>query len=72
MVYALLELWYTLLDTLQTGDLIGHLWAWWEVVTGQVVVDDEDDALAVPTARPEALSTFEPKGEGCVAISSGS
>jgi len=42
------ELWAALVDAKQTGDLWGHLRAWWDVMTGRVdpearyrAVDDE-------------------------------
>jgi len=30
------ELWAALVDAKQTGDLWGHLRAWWDVMTGRV------------------------------------
>jgi hypothetical protein len=39
VMLALVELGYTLCDTLENGDLFGHLQAWWEVATGEVAPD---------------------------------
>lgn len=36
---ALQELAWTVWDIFQTGDPLGHLVAWWEVVTGAVTPD---------------------------------
>jgi len=44
---ALRELAWTLWDILETGDPLGHLVAWWEVVTGRVT---EDTPAGTPTA----------------------
>ena len=36
VMLALVELAHTLRDTLENGDLFGHLQAWWEVATGKI------------------------------------
>ena len=33
------ELWAVVVDVLREGDLVGHLAAWWAVVSGRVVVE---------------------------------
>ena len=36
----LAELWYSLADAIENGDLWGHLAAWFETTTGAVSADD--------------------------------
>lgn len=35
----MIELLYSILDTLRHGDPLGHLRAWWEVITGTVTLE---------------------------------
>ncbi|MFA6134435.1 MAG: hypothetical protein WC869_10525 [Phycisphaerae bacterium] len=50
------EIWYTLKDTLQSGDLVGHLRAFRRVLSGQV---QPDDPAGSPTER------HNPPAEAC-------
>jgi hypothetical protein len=40
--FVLTELWATLVDTWEQGDLGGHLRAWWWVVTYPELLGDEE------------------------------
>jgi len=58
---ALRELAWTLWDALWEGDPLGHLVAWWAVVTGRV---DEDTPAGIPTApAPVREVVHEPLAE---------
>lgn len=47
---AIGELWATLQDVGECGDLVGHLRAWWEVVRGRVTPDDPAGAVILEGA----------------------
>lgn len=49
------ELLHTLIDAARTGDPVGHLRAWWQVVRGQVICDLQpgDAPLLVYADDPE-------------------
>ena len=56
-INILRELWSVILDTLETGDPVGHLRAWWQVVTGRVTPDD-------PAGEPTWVWDAEPHISG--------
>lgn len=55
MMAALGELWHTLVDVRECGDLRGHLGAWWAVITGQV---DPDAPLELMAGKHDSICPY--------------